>query len=75
MPGPGGERQIFELLSTMAREKLISFAAHRYDPIRRADIIAVLVDGALAEMGTHDELERNARVLVPLPGPGIVPCC
>lgn len=58
---PVGERQIFELLSTMAREKIILFATHRYDTIRQADTIAVLVDGALAEMGTHEELERNAR--------------
>ncbi|MDQ6735788.1 MAG: ABC transporter ATP-binding protein/permease [Nitrospirota bacterium] len=58
---PVGERQIFELLSTIAREKIIIFATHRYDTIRKADTIAVLVDGHLAEMGTHDELERNAR--------------
>ena len=58
---PVGERQIFELLSTMAHEKIILFATHRYDTIRKADTIAVLVDGTLAEMGTHNELERNAR--------------
>ncbi len=58
---PVGERQIFELLSTMAHEKIILFATHRYDTIRKANTIAVLVDGCLAEMGTHDELERNAR--------------
>lgn len=58
---PVGERQIFDLLSTMAREKIIIFATHRYDTIRKADTIAVLVDGHLAEIGTHEELERNAR--------------
>jgi ATP-binding cassette, subfamily B, bacterial len=58
---PVGERQIFERLMSMAREKIILFATHRYDTIRQADTIAVLVDGALAEMGTHDELEHNAR--------------
>jgi len=56
-----GERQIFELLSTLAREKIIIFATHRYDTIRKVDTIVVLVDGHLAEMGTHDELEHNAR--------------
>jgi ABC-type multidrug transport system fused ATPase/permease subunit len=56
-----GERQIFELLSRLSHEKIILFATHRYDTIRQADTIAVLVDGHLAEMGTHDELERNAR--------------
>ncbi|HEX6555481.1 MAG TPA: ABC transporter ATP-binding protein [Ktedonobacteraceae bacterium] len=58
---PVGERQIFELLTTFAKEKIILFTTHRYDTIRKADTIAVLVDGHLAEMGTHDELERNAR--------------
>jgi ATP-binding cassette, subfamily B, bacterial len=58
---PVGERLIFELLSRLSREKIILFATHRYDTIRKADTIAVLVDGRLAEMGTHDELERNAR--------------
>ena len=58
---PVGERQIFELLARLSREKIILFATHRYDTIRQADTIAVLVDGVLAEMGTHDELEQNAR--------------
>src|SRR6266700_77398 len=57
---PVGERQIFELLSTMAREKIILFTTHRYDTIRKADTIVVLVDGRVAEMGTHDELSRIA---------------
>src|SRR5579885_296287 len=58
---PVGERQIFELLARLSHEKIILFATHRYDTIRQADTIAVLVDGQLAEMGTHDELEKNAR--------------
>jgi ABC-type transport system involved in cytochrome bd biosynthesis fused ATPase/permease subunit len=58
---PVGERQIFELLARLSREKTILFATHRYDTIRQADTIAVLVDGRTAEMGTHDELEQNAR--------------
>src|SRR6266498_4369022 len=57
---PVGERQIFELLRTMAHEKLILFTTHRYDTIRKADTIVVLVDGHIAEIGTHEELERNA---------------
>jgi ABC-type cobalamin transport system ATPase subunit len=59
---PLGERQIFALLSTMAREheKIILFTTHRYDTIRRADTIVVLVDGRIAEVGTPEELERSA---------------
>jgi len=58
---PVGERQIFELLTTFAHEKIIIFTTHRYDTIRRAGTIVVLVDGHIAEIGSHQELEQNAR--------------
>ncbi len=57
---PVGERQIFRLLAELGKEKIIVFTTHRYDPVRRADRIAVLVDGSLAELGTHEELVRQA---------------
>lgn len=58
---PVGERHIFRLLAELGHEKIIVFTTHRYDTVRRADRIAVLVDGTLAEIGTHEELVRNAR--------------
>jgi ATP-binding cassette, subfamily B, bacterial len=57
---PVGERQIFELLTHLAKEKIILFTTHRYDTIRRANTIVVLVDGQIAEVGTPEELERKA---------------
>jgi ABC-type bacteriocin/lantibiotic exporter with double-glycine peptidase domain len=59
---PIGERQIFALLSSLAREqeKIILFTTHRYDTIRQADTIVVLVDGQIAEIGSHDDLEQKA---------------
>jgi len=57
---PVGERQIFALLKHLAHEKIILFTTHRYDTIRQADRIVVLVDGHIAEVGTPEELERQA---------------
>jgi ATP-binding cassette subfamily B protein len=57
---PLGERQIFELLTRLAHDKIILFTTHRYDTVRRATTIVVLVDGRIAEVGTHKELERKA---------------
>src|SRR6266487_332461 len=57
---PVGERQIFELLTRLAQDKIILFTTHRYDTIRRANTIVVLVDGQIAEVGAPEELERKA---------------
>ena len=56
---PAGERQIFDLLATFSKEKIILFTTHRYDTIRKADRIVVLVDGQLVESGTHEQLAAN----------------
>lgn len=59
---PVGEREIFSFLSALAKEKIILFTTHRYDTIRRASTIMVLVDGKIAEVGTREswrELQRN----------------
>lgn len=58
---PVGERQIFDLLTTFAKEKIILFTTHRYDTIRKADTIVVLVDGRIAEIGTHEKLAKNTK--------------
>ncbi len=57
---PLGERQIFTLLADLAQDKIILFTTHRYDTIRRANTIVVLVDGQIAEVGTPTELESKA---------------
>jgi ATP-binding cassette subfamily B protein len=53
---PEGERAVFELFAQMHRAKVILFTTHRYDSIPADTTIVVLVDGRIAEIGTHDEL-------------------
>jgi ATP-binding cassette, subfamily B, bacterial len=58
---PEGERAVFELFAQLDQAKVILFTTHRYDSIPAGTTIVVLVDGHIAEVGTHDELLRRQR--------------
>jgi ATP-binding cassette subfamily B protein len=58
---PEGERAIFELFAHLTQAKIIVFTTHRYDSIPRGTRIVVLVDGRIAETGTHEELLQRQR--------------
>jgi ATP-binding cassette subfamily B protein len=53
---PGTEAIVEGALERLMRDRTTIVVAHRLSTVRRADRIAVVDDGELAELGTHDEL-------------------
>ena len=51
-----GEAEIFERLLKATRHCTTILVSHRFSTVRHADRICVLEHGAVAELGTHDEL-------------------
>lgn len=59
---PGTERHVERALETLTVGRTVVVVAHRLSTAARCDRIAVVDDGRLMEVGTHDELlERRGR--------------
>ncbi|MBY0497292.1 MAG: ABC transporter ATP-binding protein/permease [Cyanobacteria bacterium] len=59
---PEAEAAIFAELKEILRGRIGIVISHRFSTVRIADRIAVIVDGKVAELGSHDELLRaNGR--------------
>ena len=56
---PEAEAAIFAELKENLRGRIGIVISHRFSTVRMADRIAVIVDGRVAEFGTHDELLRS----------------
>ena len=53
---PGTERAVEQALERLMEGRTVVVIAHRLSTAERADRIAVIDEGRLAELGTHDEL-------------------
>ncbi len=53
---PGTEQSVENALEALTHGRTVVVVAHRLSTAARADRIAVIFDGELAELGTHDEL-------------------
>jgi ATP-binding cassette subfamily B protein len=57
---PGTEHSVEQALERLTHGRTVLVVAHRLSTAARADRIAVVFDGRLAELGTHDELVAQA---------------
>jgi ATP-binding cassette, subfamily B, bacterial len=52
------EQQVLQNLKKVAADRTVFLIAHRFAPLKKADLILVMEKGLIAEKGTHDELLR-----------------
>jgi ATP-binding cassette, subfamily B, bacterial len=60
------EKLVFEALDRLMEGKTTVVIAHRLSTIRRADVIYVVNEGAIAEQGTHKELLKKGGLYAEL---------
>lgn len=56
------EKLIHEAIDRVTRNRTTIIIAHRLSTIKNADKIAVIKDGTIAELGSHEELLKNGRI-------------
>jgi HlyB family type I secretion system ABC transporter len=50
------EQQVLENLKRVSKDRTLFLIAHRFAPLKRADLILVMDKGVIVERGTHDQL-------------------
>lgn len=53
------EQQVLQNIQGIAKNRTVFMIAHRFEPLKKADLILVLEKGVLMEQGTHTELMQK----------------
>ncbi len=53
------EQQVLQNIQKVSQNRTVFLIAHRFAPLKRADLIVVLEKGVLVEKGTHDDLLQS----------------
>lgn len=53
---PRAEADLFDLLQSLCHDRTVLFVSHRFATVRSADVVVVLDQGEVVEMGSHDHL-------------------
>jgi ATP-binding cassette subfamily B protein len=53
---PQAEADLFDLLQTLCHDRIVIFISHRFATVRSADVVMVLDQGEVVEVGSHDRL-------------------
>jgi subfamily B ATP-binding cassette protein MsbA len=63
---PGSEKIVLDALQKLMKGRTVITLTHRLNTIKQADKILVLLDGAVAEEGTHEDLVNKGGVYAEL---------
>jgi ATP-binding cassette subfamily B protein len=53
------EQQVLQNIQRIAKNRTVFMIAHRFEPLKKADLIIVLEKGVLMEQGSHAELMQK----------------
>jgi ATP-binding cassette subfamily B protein len=53
---PRAEAALFDLLQELCHDRIVIFVSHRFATVRSADVVMVLEQGEVVEMGSHSDL-------------------